>query len=212
MDRLHRLLAEAPAIHQTHDARCKNIQDARVGSRSVPTPSFVSLSSAFVATASRSRRRRDNDDRTLLNFTWDGEAFTRPAAIRPGECDRFFVVGERYALVEHHERSTATHNHYFAALHEAWQALPDHWASSSQPASTCANSALIKSGYHDQTACYAVSVARRSHAVCERDPSSRRFLDCDHRRINRCQRFHRKEPPMRAMGKKDFQESKEKVL
>lgn len=145
-----------------------------------------------------------------LNFTWDGEAFHPTGSYQARQCDRFFVVGERYALVEHHERSTATHNHYFAALHEAWQSLPDHWAEQFPTSEHMRKFALIKSGYHDQTAyaCQSRDEAMRL-ASAIRPLGDFSIVTIDGSTVLR---FTAKSQSMRAMGKKDFQESKEKVL
>jgi hypothetical protein len=60
-----------------------------------------------------------------LIFTWDGEAM-RPASKYWGrEADKHYTVGERYPLVVQAERSSASHNHEFAWLTEAWNSLPD---------------------------------------------------------------------------------------
>ena len=54
----------------------------------------------------------------MLRYEGDGE-FKPAASYWAKQADRDFVVGMTYRLVEHQERSTATHNHYFAAINEA---------------------------------------------------------------------------------------------
>ena len=61
----------------------------------------------------------------MLRYEGDGE-FKPAASYWAKQADRDFVVGMTYRLVKHRERSTTTHNHYFAAINEAWQSLPDH--------------------------------------------------------------------------------------
>lgn len=56
---------------------------------------------------------------------WDGEAFRPAGKFWQRQADEHFVVGERYRMVEEAERSTASHNHEFAFLTEAWNSLPD---------------------------------------------------------------------------------------
>ena len=43
-------------------------------------------------------------------------------------CNELFVVGEIYRMNAVEERSLASHNHFFAALHDAWLNLPDEKA------------------------------------------------------------------------------------
>ena len=57
---------------------------------------------------------------------WDGEAFVPATPYQAKLADERFVVGERYAMVEHHERSSASHAHYFATLHDLWLNLPEN--------------------------------------------------------------------------------------
>lgn len=61
-------------------------------------------------------------------------------------CEQF-KAGERYALVEHQERSSKSHAHYFAAVHEAWANLPEHLAERFPTAEHLRKYALIKTGY-----------------------------------------------------------------
>ena len=81
--------------------------------------------------------------------TYDGEAFV-PLKRFAHNCDKHFVIGERYALVEHHERSTATHNHEFAWLKEAWLQLPEDIAPLYPTPEHLRKRALIQAGYYDE--------------------------------------------------------------
>lgn len=56
---------------------------------------------------------------------WDGEAFRPAGKYWDRLANEHFTVGERYRMVEENDRSTATHNHEFAFLTEAWNSLPD---------------------------------------------------------------------------------------
>ena len=57
-----------------------------------------------------------------LPFTWDGEAM-RPR--QPRAADRAYVVGEGYTLAPVEDRSAASHRHYFAQIAEAFASLPE---------------------------------------------------------------------------------------
>ena len=58
-------------------------------------------------------------------FTWDGQAMV-PRSQRLA--DQAYTVGETYLLVPHEQRTSATHNHEFAWLKEAWLNLPEQYA------------------------------------------------------------------------------------
>jgi len=65
---------------------------------------------------------------TPVLFSWDGEAM-QPLGERMAKlCDEQFVIGMRYRLVEYEDRSSKSHNHYFASLAEAWNNLPEDMA------------------------------------------------------------------------------------
>ncbi|APX70740.1 MULTISPECIES: hypothetical protein [unclassified Brucella] len=62
---------------------------------------------------------------TPILLSWDGEAFYPASPYWASRADRQFVVGETYNLVEHHDRSNGSHNHYFAAVKNGFDNLPD---------------------------------------------------------------------------------------
>lgn len=80
---------------------------------------------------------------------WDGEVF-RPIRHMQRICDRHFVVGEEYRLVEHHDRSDATHRHQFAEIHEAWKTLPEHLADLYPTSEHLRKRALIEAKFYDE--------------------------------------------------------------
>jgi hypothetical protein len=83
-----------------------------------------------------------------MMFTWDGESFVPK---HPRLADRHYVVGEDYRLIPHEERSTATHNHEFAWLKEAWMNLPEDLAMEYPTPEHLRKRALIEAGYYDET-------------------------------------------------------------
>lgn len=142
-------------------------------------------------------------------FQWSGEAMVPHPRFRR-ECDASFVVGENYRLVEWNERSTASHNHEFAFVAEAWNQLPEHLASEFPSPEHLRKRALIDAGYYNQqevdagSNAAAIRVARfiaameeysvvvvRGPIVVVRQPKSQ---------------------SRRAMGKEEFQQSKQAVL
>jgi hypothetical protein len=81
-------------------------------------------------------------------FDWDGEAMIPR---HPRRADQLFVVGQNYSLIEQEERSTATHNHEFAWLKEAWMNLPEALADLYPTQEHLRKRALIEAGFYDET-------------------------------------------------------------
>ena len=61
-----------------------------------------------------------------LSYRWSGDSF-EVLPRHQKQADKEFVVGEIYRLEQVHERSTATHNHEFAWLADAWKNLPERY-------------------------------------------------------------------------------------
>lgn len=89
-------------------------------------------------------------DAPPLLFTWTGDGFQPFGKNAQAVADKYFVIGERYRLVEYRERSTSTHNHHFAWLAEAWQSLPEHLADLYPSAEHLRKRALIEAGYYHE--------------------------------------------------------------
>lgn len=82
---------------------------------------------------------------------WNGEAMEPLPRFRE-KCDRDFVVGQVYRLVEFEERSTASHNHQFAWLNDAWHSLPEDLKDLYPTAEHLRKRALIEAGFYDEEA------------------------------------------------------------
>lgn len=82
------------------------------------------------------------------HFEWNGEVMIPLHRRRAGQT---FVVGQRYSLVQYEERSTATHNHEFAWLKEAWLNLPEALADLYPTQEHLRKRALIEAGFCDET-------------------------------------------------------------
>lgn len=142
-------------------------------------------------------------------FAWDGEVMRPVGRYHTRTADELFTVGERYALVEHAERSEASHRHYFAVLRECWQNLPEHLAPRFPTPETLRKHALIREGYRTETTivCASHEEARRVAALRLHDDYAVVTVDGPVVTILRAQ-----SQSQRAMGHKTFQESKDKVL
>lgn len=140
-------------------------------------------------------------------FRWDGEAM-RP--LRPQLADRDFVIGETYRLAEEHERSGVSHRHFFAAVNEAWMNLPAHLAAQFPTSEHLRKYALIKAGYFDGAShvCGSKAEAQRLRAfVAPIDDFS--VVDVREATVTV---YRAKSQSTKAMGREQFQESKDRVL
>jgi hypothetical protein len=61
--------------------------------------------------------------------------------------DEMYAVNEEYALLPMEERSAASHNHYFAALHEGYLNLAEEYAQEFDSEEHLRHWCLCKSGY-----------------------------------------------------------------
>lgn len=144
-----------------------------------------------------------------IMFEWDGEAMVP----RPGfqkRCDERFVVGEHYRLEVIEERSAQSHNHYFAVVKEAWDNLPERQAERFPSPDHLRKYALIKAGYYDER-----SIVCASKAEATRVAAFIRPMD-DYAIVDAREAvvlvLTAKSQRQRAMGKEEFQKSKEAVI
>lgn len=142
-------------------------------------------------------------------FTWNGEAMI-PVGHYIRIANKVFVVGMNYRLVEQKDRSRASHNHYFAAVEEAWKNLPEEYADRYPSPDHLRKWALCKADFADERSivCSSKAEAQRVAAfikpmddfavVTVRDATVRVYTA--------------KSQSVRAMGKDEFQRSKTAVL
>lgn len=146
-----------------------------------------------------------------IPFRWTGEVF-EPLPRWAKDCDREFVVGQVYRLVEQQDRSQASHAHYFACIKEAWQSLPDHLAEHLPSPEHLRKFALIKAGYADS--CQFVA---SSKAEAARVREFVKKLNVDGYALVTVSGavttvWTARSQSMKAMGRKEFQASKDAVL
>ncbi|CAN7453175.1 hypothetical protein LJR235_002926 [Pararhizobium sp. LjRoot235] len=98
----------------------------------------------------------------FLQYQGEGE-FKAPSPHWAREADKEFVVGENYRLAEHHDRSDATHAHYFAVVNETWHSLPDGLMDEYPTAEHLRKKMLVKCSYADERSivCASKQEARR---------------------------------------------------
>ncbi|WJR66996.1 hypothetical protein QTA58_22870 [Neorhizobium sp. CSC1952] len=145
-----------------------------------------------------------------LPFIWTGEAFQPVNRHWARKCDERFIVGETYTLDEVYVRSSATHAHYFATLHDLWQSLPEHLSEQFPTEEHLRKYALIRTGFHTMTqhACKSAAEAGRLAAAI-RPYDTYQLVTVKDSIVTV---YHAMSQDYRSMDKKKFQDSKEKVL
>ena len=126
------------------------------------------------------------------------------------ECHREFTDGTAYLLVAHEHRSEKSHKHYFSALREAWINLPEEIADQFINEIHFRKYALIKAGfYHCESIVLSSSEDALKAAAFSRSLDPYSIVT-----VNGCvvMRYTALSQSQKSMGKKNFQESKEKVL
>ena len=140
-------------------------------------------------------------------FRWTGEVM-EPTA--PSVARNQFNAGEVYQLEVREERSINSHRAYFAAINEGWANLPEHEAQRFPTADHLRKWLLIKAGYFTERQ---IVVATAAEAV--RVASFIKPMD-DYAVVvpkdATVSVFAAKSQSMKAQGRKDFQESKTRVL
>lgn len=144
-----------------------------------------------------------------ITFSWDGEVM-RPLPRFTKACDKQFVVGETYPLEVREERSSNSHRHYFAAMHDAWLNLPNEISEQFPTSEHLRRWALIKGGFCETTdhACSSNEEARKLAAfIAPIDTYAVVEVRGDIVRLHRA-----KSQSVRSMDKATFQQSKQTVL
>ncbi|MGE7415857.1 hypothetical protein [Methylobacterium tarhaniae] len=144
-----------------------------------------------------------------VEFTWTGDAM-QPAGRFTGLCDRQFVIGERYILAEQEERSSKSHAHYFACVRDGWSSLPEHLADHFPSPDHLRKWALIKAGFRDEVTFTASSKAEAIRIAAFLRPVEDTAVVKVRGTV--VFRWTAKSQSLRAMGKEEFQRSKDAVL
>ncbi len=144
-----------------------------------------------------------------IHFEWTGEEM-RPLSRFAKECDKRFVIGERYCLEEVQQRSMKSHAHYFASIASAWGSLPEEWAERFPTPDHLRRYALIKAGYCDQRTIVCASKAEAHRIAAFITPMDTYALVLPFDATVTV--WTAKSQSLKAMGRKDFQASKDAVL
>lgn len=142
-----------------------------------------------------------------LTFQWDGEAM-RPLNSRAA--GRQYVAGALYNLDHREDRSTKSHEHYFASVNEAFKNLRGEAATRFLSAEHLRKYALIMTGFRDERSFVAASKAEALRLAAFLRPLDEfavvSIAD------NVVIMLTAKSQSYRAMGKEEFQRSKDAVL
>lgn len=145
----------------------------------------------------------------MLRYEGEGE-FRATSSYWAARADRDFVIGETYRLVEHNERSMASHNHYFASIGNAWSNLPDDMLEIYPTAEHLRKKALIAKGYRDERSIVCASKAEAERVAAFIKPMDDYAVVTFREAVVRV--WTAKSQKMKAMGNRDFQQSKSDVL
>lgn len=150
-----------------------------------------------------------NEPQTIL-CDWDGEVMRPASPLWAKRADAQWVVGERYQVDIRQERSDASHRAYFAAINECWQNLPEDKQAQYPTSEHLRKWALVKAGYRDERSivCVSPSEARRIAAFIMPIDDYAVVLASD----AVVKVYTAKSQSYRAMGKAEFQKSKDAVL
>jgi len=141
---------------------------------------------------------------------WDGEAMVPASPYWAASADRQFVVGKVYKMVEHHDRSESSHNHYFSSIGNAWNTLPDDRLAEYPTAEHLRKKMLVKCGYADERTVVCASKAEAERVAAFIKPMDNYAIVVFHEAVVKV--YTAQSQSLKAMGKREFQESKEAVL
>jgi hypothetical protein len=144
-----------------------------------------------------------------LPFVWDGEAM-RPLPAFAAAAAARFGVGEVVPLAVAEQRSSPSHRHYFACVREAWVNLPEGLAQRFASDQHLRKYALIKAGWRDERSivCASKVEARRIATFIQPIDDYSIIMVSD----SVITQFTAKSQSVEAMGKSQFQASKDAVL
>lgn len=142
-----------------------------------------------------------------LQFDWDGEAMIPRQSRR---ADQHYVVGETYWLQPYEPRSMRSHAHFFASVNDAWQHLPEHLAERFPTSEHLRKYCLIKAGFADERSVVCSSKAEAQRVAAFVKPLDAYAIVAVSEAVVTI--YTAKSQSMRAMGKDDFQRSKEAVF
>lgn len=145
----------------------------------------------------------------LIVYRWEGDAMV-PLSRFARTCGEAFTVGEYYRMEVREERSVKSHSHYFACIADAWENLPEDQASQFPTAEHLRKWALVKAGYRDERSIVCASKAEAQRVAAFIKPLDEYAVVIVREAVVMV--LTAKSQSVKAMGRVDFQASKDKVL
>lgn len=147
-------------------------------------------------------------DPKLLRFIWKDGVLVPDGLRMANYCDQNFGEGEVVSMERHEPRSTATHNHYFACLNEAFNNLPE--GDTRFPTVDALRKwALIKNNYCTKTEMVCSSPEQAALVAAFTGNAEGVIIVV---KENVVVKYTAKSQSMKAMGAQEFQRSKVDVL
>lgn len=148
----------------------------------------------------------------LIVCLWDGECFRPESAFMARRASERFGPGEVVMLSVEEERSARSHKHYFATLSDLWRTIPERfalepWAQSSEHFRRWL---LIRAGYSNTAVYDCESKAEAQRLALAIRPMDEFSIVVA--RGTQVLRFTAKSQSHKAMGREEFQASKDAVL
>jgi hypothetical protein len=144
-----------------------------------------------------------------LVWRWDGRVMV-PLLRFEREAERRYAVNETYRMEVQEMQSAVSRGHYFVVVEEAWKNLPEHVAERWPTKDHLRKWALIRAGYYEETS---IVLATKAEAI--RVAAAIRPLD-DYRLVTVRDAvvtiYTAKSQSLKAMGKEQFQASKDAVI
>lgn len=145
-----------------------------------------------------------------IDCVWSGGVLRPISPFWARRAEKEFVDGEVYAVTDNPERSSKAHAFYFASVGNAWKSLPDHMAERFPTADHLRRYALIKAGFCDtQSMPCGTNAAAMRFAAFVRPIDEFALVTVTGSVVNV---FRAKSQSMRAMGRDEFNRSKDAVL
>jgi hypothetical protein len=142
-----------------------------------------------------------------LAFYWNGQAMV---PLHPRLAAKHFGAGEVVKLEVREDRSAKSHRYYFAALNEAHANLPEDKAERWPTMQHLRKYALIHCGYRDERSIVCASKAEALRLAGFIKPMDGFAVVTVREAVVTV--YTAKSQSVRAMGKKEFEESKRRVL
>lgn len=143
----------------------------------------------------------------LFRMVWRDGTFV-PEGRTALFCNDEFGEGEVVSFERHEERSTVSHNHYFACIQEGWNNLPEKDERFPNPDSL-RKWALIRNGYCTESS-IVCSSPEQAHTVAAFMGYTEGVIIVVRESV--VKRYIAKSQSLKAMNKQEFQQSKDVVL